>query len=52
MEKYIRAKIFKLVNLNLEYFSDKNKSHSIQSAVELLVKIISPDKVIQQQIKR
>ncbi|KGN00178.1 hypothetical protein Z969_10020 [Clostridium novyi A str. 4570] len=51
MEKYIRSKIFTLVNPNLDYFRKKNHNHSIDNAIEFLVEIISPDKNIQQQIK-
>jgi len=50
MEKYIRSKIFTLVNPNLEYFRKKNQDHSIDNAVEFLVEIISSDKNIQEQI--
>jgi len=50
MEKYIRAKIFTLVNPNLEYFRKRNLSHSLDSAVDFLIEIISNDKVVQEQI--
>ncbi|ADK14892.1 MULTISPECIES: HEPN domain-containing protein [Clostridium] len=51
MEKYIRAKIFRLVDPKLDYFRKRNQTHSIESAIEFLIDIISPDKNIQQQIK-
>lgn len=50
MEKSIRAKIFTLVNPNLEYFRNRNRSHSLDSAVDFLVEIISTEKVIQEQV--
>ncbi len=50
MEKYIRAKIFGIVNPNLGFFIEENRSHSLDSAVEFLVKVISSDPVIQQQV--
>lgn len=51
MEKYIRSKIFTLVNPNLDYFRKRNQNHSIYDAIEFLVEIISSDKNIQYQIK-
>lgn len=51
MEKYIRAKIFTLVNPNLEYFRKRNQNHSIDNAIEFLVDIISADENIQNQVK-
>jgi len=51
MEKYIRAKIFTLVNPNLEYFRKKNQSHSLENAIEFLTEIVSADKNVQNQIK-
>ncbi|MFQ2616846.1 HEPN domain-containing protein [Aeromonas caviae] len=50
MEKYIRAKIFGIVNPKLGFFREENRSHSLDSAVEFLVKVISSDPVIQQQV--
>lgn len=50
MEKSIRAKIFTLVNPNIEYFRDRNRTHSLDSAVEFLIEIISTDNIIQSQV--
>ncbi len=50
MEKAIRAKIFTLVNPNIEYFRDRNRTHSLDSAVEFLIEIISTDKLVQKQV--
>ncbi|MCB0139243.1 MAG: HEPN domain-containing protein [Caldilineaceae bacterium] len=50
MEKAIRAKIFTLVNPNLDYFREKNKHHSLDAAVEFLIEIVSTDSVIKGQI--
>lgn len=50
MEKYIRAKVFGIVNPKLGFFRDENRSHSLDSAIEFLVKVISSDPVIQQQV--
>ena len=50
IEKSIRSKIFSLVNPNIEYFRDKNKTHSVESAIEFLIEIISTDDLIKEQI--
>ena len=52
IEKSIRAKIFTLVNPNLEYFRDRNRTHSVESAVEFLIEIVSTDKLIQGQVSQ
>lgn len=52
MEKYIRSKIFTLVNPNLDYFRKKNQNHSLSNAIEFLIEIISADSTVQNQIKR
>ncbi|SFV63109.1 hypothetical protein MNB_SV-9-1074 [hydrothermal vent metagenome] len=50
MEKAIRAKIFSLVNPNIEYFRERNRTHSLDSAVEFLIEIISTDNMIKKQV--
>lgn len=50
MEKAIRAKIFSLVNANLEYFRDRNRTHSLESAIEFLIEIVSTDALVRAQI--
>lgn len=50
MEKAIRAKIFTLVNANLPYFRDRNRSHSVEDAVGFLIEIISTDETVKMQI--
>lgn len=50
IEKCVRAKIFTLVNPNIEYFRERNRSHSVESAVEFLIEIISTNKTIQEQV--
>ena len=52
MEKYIRSKIFTLVNANIEYFRNRNRTHSLDSAVEFLIEIVSSDKVVQEQVSQ
>ena len=52
MEKYIRAKIFSLVNADVKYFRDENRNHSLDSAIDFLIKVISSDPIIQQQVAK
>jgi len=52
MEKAIRAKIFNLVNPNLEYFRERNRTHSLESAVDFLIEIVSTDEIIRKQISK
>lgn len=41
MEKMIRAKIFTLIDSKNKYFRDRNRSHSLIDAIELLIEIVS-----------
>lgn len=52
MEKYIRSKIFTLVNPELEYYREKNKHHSIGNAIDFLIEIIRSDTQSQEQLKQ
>ncbi|KJD18299.1 hypothetical protein VE30_13760 [Vreelandella aquamarina] len=52
MEKAIRAKIFSLVNPNIEYFRDRNRTHSLDSAVEFLIEIVSTDNIVRNQVSQ
>ena len=52
MEKAIRAKIFNLVNPNIEYFRERNRTHSLESAVEFLIEIVNSDKLVQEQVSK
>lgn len=52
MEKYIRAKIFTLVNPNIEYFRERNRSHSLDDAIIFLIDIISTDDNVKQQVNK
>ena len=51
MEKQIRAKIFTLVNPNLEYYRDRNRDHSLDKAIDFLLEIISTDENVRSQIR-
>lgn len=50
MDRYIRAKVFGIVNPKLGFFRYENRSHALDSAIEFLIKVISSDPVIQQQV--
>jgi hypothetical protein len=51
MEKHVRAKIFTLVNPNLEWVRKKNRSHSLEDAIEFLLEIITTDAAIREQVR-
>jgi len=51
MEKYIRSKIFNLVNPNLEYFRNRNRTRSVGNAIEFLLEIHIQDKVLRNSIR-
>lgn len=51
MEKYVKSKIFTLVNPNLEYFININKHHSLDNSIEFLIEVISSDENIKNQVK-
>jgi hypothetical protein len=51
MEKYIRAKIFKFVNPNLEYFRKMNQNHSLTKAIDFLIEVLSNDNNLKNQIR-
>ena len=50
IEKSIRAKIFSLVNPNIEYFRNRNRTHSVEDAIEFLIEISSTDNLVREQI--
>ena len=50
MEKLIRAKIFSLVNANNEYFRNRNRSHSLEDAVDFLIDVVSTDEAVKAQV--
>lgn len=52
MEKYIRAKTFRLVRADLKFLRDENRNHSLDSAIDFLIKVISSDPIIQQQVSK
>ena len=52
MEKYIRSKIFTLVNPNLPYFRERNRNHSLEDAIEFLLEIISTDENLRNSIRQ
>ena len=51
MEKYVRSKIFTIIDANNTYFRERNRSHSLENALEFFVEIISIDAHIRKQVK-
>ena len=51
MEKHVRAKIFALVNPNLEWVRNKNRSHSLEDAIEFLLEVVTTDAAIREQVR-
>ena len=52
MEKAIRLKVYSIVNPNIKYFRDRNKNHSLDSAIEFLIEIISTDNITKEQVSK
>lgn len=52
MEKLIKAKIYSLVNPNIQYFRDRNKDHSLDKSIDFLLEIISTDDNIRNQVRQ
>jgi len=52
IEKSIRSKIFTLVNPNIEYFRERNRTHSVESAVDFLIEIVSTDTLVKDQVRQ
>jgi hypothetical protein len=50
MEKYVRFKIFTLVNADLEYFRNRTRTHNVDDLLSFLVEIVSANPLIQEQI--
>ncbi len=51
MEKLIRSKIFSLINADNDFFRDENRNHSIESAFDMLINILSTDNIQKEQIR-
>jgi hypothetical protein len=50
MEKYVRFKIFTLVNADLEYFRNRTRTHNVDDLLGFLVEIVSANPLIQEQV--
>ena len=50
MEKYVRAKIFSMVDARNQYLRQEQRNHVLQGAVEDLIRIYSGDEHIRLQI--
>ncbi len=51
MEKYIRARIFSMVNPKIQWFSENNRSHSLYDAVAFLLEVLTHDEIIRTQVQ-
>ncbi|BAY68060.1 hypothetical protein ACN23B_12250 [Anabaena sp. FACHB-709] len=51
MEKYVRAKIFTFVDAKNPYFRKRERTHSIEDALDFLIEVISGNTVIREQVK-
>ena len=52
MEKYVRAKIFSIVDAKKSYFRERERNHSVEAALEFLVEVISGNPLVKEQIKK
>ncbi len=52
MEKYVRAKIFSIVDARNPYFRERERNHSVEAALEFLVEVINGNPNIKDQIKK
>lgn len=51
MEKYVRAKIFQLVNPDTEYFRERTRTHNLDDLLEFLIEIVGTTPIIRDQVK-
>jgi HEPN domain-containing protein len=51
MEKYVRAKIFTLVDGKNAYFRNRHRDHSIEEALEFFVEIVSLNDDVRKQVR-
>jgi hypothetical protein len=52
MEKYIRAKIFTLVNASLEWIRERNRSHSLADSIDFLLEVITRDAMVRNHVRQ
>src|SRR5689334_13483700 len=51
MEKYVRAKIFTIVDGKNAYFRNKHRDHSIEDAIDFFVEIVSLNEDVRRQVR-
>lgn len=51
MEKFVRCRIFSLVNPNTEYFRNRTRTHDLDELLDFLIEIVSSDAGVQAQVK-
>lgn len=52
MEKYVRSKIFSIVDATNPYFRERERNHSVEAALEFLVEVINGNNLVRDQIKK
>jgi HEPN domain-containing protein len=51
MEKYVRARIFNLVNPDVEYFRNRARTHNLDELLDFLIELVSSKGITQDQVK-
>jgi HEPN domain-containing protein len=51
MEKYVRARIFSLVNPDTEYFRNRVRTHNLDELLDFLVEVVSSKNNVREQVK-
>ena len=50
MEKYVRAKVFSMLDAKNPYFRQEHRDHALKEAVEALIKVFSGDERLRNQV--
>lgn len=51
IEKYLRSKIFSIVDGRQAYYREQNRNHSVEEAADFLVQVMSTDTRVQEHIR-
>ncbi len=52
MEKYVRAKTFSIVDARNPYFRERERTHSVEAALDFLIEVINGNQIVRDQIKK
>lgn len=50
MEKYLKCKIFTIVNPEIKYYIEENRHHSVEKSVSFLIDILATDERVKEQL--